>query len=204
MRPQLSKRSVTFRRPRPSLTAVTVRLYRDPSRGAVAQLGEHKAGSLGVRGSNPLSSTNFPATSVAPASWSSRDANMCRRSWNRMRRRPPFAKIRWNTRRSKSGHPRCRRPIGGPDPSRGVESPELLPKLARHFDAADAIILRQLDASTVGDTPADINEAADEIEVAPLKSDELAEPKAGAERAQQHRVVPRKVPRRGSALPPQP
>ena len=28
-------------------------------RGAVAQLGEHKAGSLGVRGSSPLSSTNF-------------------------------------------------------------------------------------------------------------------------------------------------
>ena len=42
---------------RRSLTAITVRLYRDPSRGAVAQLGEHKAGSLGVRGSNPLSST---------------------------------------------------------------------------------------------------------------------------------------------------
>jgi Uncharacterised nucleotidyltransferase len=35
-------------------------LYRDPSRGAVAQLGEHKAGSLGVRGSNPLSSTKLP------------------------------------------------------------------------------------------------------------------------------------------------
>jgi hypothetical protein len=29
------------------------------SRGAVAQLGEHKAGSLGVRGSTPLSSTNL-------------------------------------------------------------------------------------------------------------------------------------------------
>jgi hypothetical protein len=29
------------------------------SRGAVAQLGEHKAGSLGVRGSTPLSSTNI-------------------------------------------------------------------------------------------------------------------------------------------------
>jgi hypothetical protein len=42
-----------------SLTGVTLRLYRDPSRGAVAQLGEHKAGSLGVRGSNPLSSTIF-------------------------------------------------------------------------------------------------------------------------------------------------
>ena len=27
--------------------------------GAVAQLGEHKAGSLGVRGSSPLSSTNL-------------------------------------------------------------------------------------------------------------------------------------------------
>src|SRR5437867_7696319 len=41
------------------LTASPRRLYRDSSRGAVAQLGEHKAGSLGVRGSNPLSSTNF-------------------------------------------------------------------------------------------------------------------------------------------------
>jgi hypothetical protein len=50
------------------LTGGTSGLYRDPSRGAVAQLGEHKAGSLGVRGSNPLSSTNFPAASAAPAS----------------------------------------------------------------------------------------------------------------------------------------
>ncbi len=30
-----------------------------PGGGAVAQLGEHKAGSLGVRGSSPLSSTNI-------------------------------------------------------------------------------------------------------------------------------------------------
>src|SRR5262249_28404959 len=45
--------------PSPSLTESSRRLYRDASRGAVAQLGEHKAGSLGVRGSNPLSSTNF-------------------------------------------------------------------------------------------------------------------------------------------------
>src|ERR1700730_392163 len=38
--------------------------------GAVAQLGEHKAGSLGVRGSSPLSSTNslrgVTASAVAP------------------------------------------------------------------------------------------------------------------------------------------
>ena len=40
-----------------SLTTFRAALYRDLSRGAVAQLGEHKAGSLGVRGSNPLSST---------------------------------------------------------------------------------------------------------------------------------------------------
>ena len=40
-----------------SLTRESLRLYREASRGAVAQLGEHKAGSLGVRGSNPLSST---------------------------------------------------------------------------------------------------------------------------------------------------
>src|SRR5207344_2544588 len=33
--------------------------------GAVAQLGEHKAGSLGVRGSSPLSSTNkFPGVTA--------------------------------------------------------------------------------------------------------------------------------------------
>jgi hypothetical protein len=45
--------------PLPFLTASSPRLYRDTSRGAVAQLGEHKAGSLGVRGSNPLSSTIY-------------------------------------------------------------------------------------------------------------------------------------------------
>jgi hypothetical protein len=45
--------------PLPSLTESSRHLYREASRGAVAQLGEHKAGSLGVRGSNPLSSTNF-------------------------------------------------------------------------------------------------------------------------------------------------
>src|SRR5438093_5398136 len=45
----------------PTLTGLPPGLYREASRGAVAQLGEHKAGSLGVRGSNPLSSTIFPA-----------------------------------------------------------------------------------------------------------------------------------------------
>src|SRR5438093_10043806 len=46
-------------------------LYRDPSRGAVAELGEHKAGSLGVRGSNPLSSTNSQHFSGTPPAYSS-------------------------------------------------------------------------------------------------------------------------------------
>src|SRR5438094_5492596 len=55
-----------------SLTQPSPRLYRDTSRGAVAQLGEHKAGSLGVRGSNPLSSTNSQHFSGTPAYSSSR------------------------------------------------------------------------------------------------------------------------------------
>jgi hypothetical protein len=48
--------------PLPSLTQASRDLYREASRGAVAQLGEHKAGSLGVRGSNPLSSTILQAS----------------------------------------------------------------------------------------------------------------------------------------------
>jgi hypothetical protein len=50
------------------LTRESRPLYRDTSRGAVAQLGEHKAGSLGVRGSNPLSSTNLTEASPSRGS----------------------------------------------------------------------------------------------------------------------------------------
>jgi hypothetical protein len=50
------------------LDTSSLREYSSSCGGAVAQLGEHKAGSLGVRGSSPLSSTIFPTTSVAPAS----------------------------------------------------------------------------------------------------------------------------------------
>src|SRR6266850_4111209 len=49
-----------------SLTGPRPGLYRDASRGAVAQLGEHKAGSLGVRGSNPLSSTISSPSEIQP------------------------------------------------------------------------------------------------------------------------------------------
>src|SRR5207247_6839123 len=65
-----------------------------------------------------------------------------------------------------------------------------------HVDSTNLLVLRQLNPAAIVETPANFDEAALEIEIAPQKPCQLAEPEAGSQRAEQHRVVAREVPLR--------
>src|SRR2546430_5156325 len=79
---------------------------------------------------------------------------------------------------------------------RSLEPLELLRELAGHVDSTNLLVLRQLNPAAIVETPANFDEAALEIEIAPQKPCQLAEPEAGSQRAEQHRVVAREVPLR--------